>query len=314
MLIREFVALSIFLIVVLAIYIKEGLLIFKLILHKIRRKQGPSGFFTKPAAAVHILASAGLVCFLYGIFIEPYWIEVNRVELKTGKLSHSAIRVVQISDLHSDTKVANEEKMTRIVNSLNPDVIVFTGDTASAPEALPVFKTAMKNLQAKIGKFYVTGNLDSWLFRNLDPFEGTGFVSADRRVFKLTKDGESFFISGLDFAHNYWWYGTLKKIPPQYYSIFLCHKSDLVEDIKGVNVDLYLAGHTHGGQVRLPFYGAVVTLSKFGKKYEAGEYKVGNTVLYVNRGVGTESKAGLRVRFLTRPEITVFDISPLSRR
>jgi hypothetical protein len=83
-----------------------------------------------------------------------------------------------------------------------------------------------------------------------------------------------------------------------------------VEDLNGTNVDLYLAGHTHGGQIALPFYGAIITLSKFGKKYESGEYRVGNTILYVNRGLGLAGGFNPKMRFFARPEITVFDLKP----
>jgi predicted MPP superfamily phosphohydrolase len=95
--------------------------------------------------------------------------------------------------------------------------------------------------------------------------------------------------------------------------VFLYHFSDLVESLKRVNVDLYLSGHTHGGQVALPFYGAIITLSKFGKKYESGMYRVGETILYVNRGIGLEPRPAPQIRFLARPEITVFDIGPAKR-
>ena len=86
----------------------------------------------------------------------------------------------------------------------------------------------------------------------------------------------------------------------------------MAESLEGLNVDLYLSGHTHGGQVRLPFYGAPVTLSRFGKKYEAGMYtSIGcETKLYVNRGIGLENKPAPKVRFLCRPEITVFELKP----
>jgi hypothetical protein len=73
---------------------------------------------------------------------------------------------------------------------------------------------------------------------------------------------------------------------------------------------LYLCGHTHGGQVALPFYGAIITLTKYGKKYEAGMYEVGDSLLYVNRGLGLDSRWLPKVRFFARPEIAVFDILP----
>ena len=74
------------------------------------------------------------------------------------------------------------------------------------------------------------------------------------------------------------------------------------------NIDLYLAGHTHGGQVALPFYGALVTLAATGKKYESGLHQLGNTYIYTNRGIGMEGGRAPRVRFCARPEVTVFDI------
>ena len=308
--IGQFVSLGIFLIIVLAVYIKEGLLISGFILHKLRRREGASGFFTKKAIAVHILAIVGSLCFLYGIFIEPHWIEVKRIELDTGKFTHAVLRIVQISDLHTDPKGINEKKLIGMVNSLDPDIIVFTGDTMNTPKALPVFKSTLKSLKANIGKFAVNGNFDYWYLRGLDLFGGTGFLVLDGETVRISKDGDIFFISGLNFEHKRYWLDLLRKVPRGYYSIFLYHTPDLIEDIGGVNVDLYLAGHTHGGQVALPFYGAIITLSKHGKRYEAGEYKVGRTVLYVNRGLGTEGKAGIRVRFLARPEVTVFDIRP----
>ncbi len=311
MLIREFVSLSVFLAFVLAIYIKEGQLISKLLLHKLGRKEGPSGFLTKPAIAVHIVAAAGILCFLYGLLIEPHWIDVKTVEIKTPKLSHASLRIVQLSDLHTDPKGINEKKIVEIVNALKPDIIVFTGDTVNASKALPVFKKTMKSLKAGIGKYAVTGNYDYWFLRGIDLFGGTDFSVLDGRIEKINKDGDTVFISGVNFEHGMYWFPVLKNVPRGYYSIFLYHRPDLIEDVKNSNVDLYLAGHTHGGQVALPFYGAIITLSKYGKRYEAGEYKVGNTVLYVNRGIGTEGKFGIRVRFLVRPEITVFDIRPL---
>ncbi len=75
--------------------------------------------------------------------------------------------------------------------------------------------------------------------------------------------------------------------------VFLYHTPDEILDIAATNrVDLYCAGHTHGGQVALPLYGALVTFSKFGKRYESGLYREGQTSLYVNRGLGMEGGLG----------------------
>jgi predicted MPP superfamily phosphohydrolase len=72
--------------------------------------------------------------------------------------------------------------------------------------------------------------------------------------------------------------------------------------------DLYLAGHTHGGQIALPFYGALITYSRFGKKYESGQFHEGETTLYVTRGIGFAHQPQPEARFMARPEVTVIDL------
>jgi predicted MPP superfamily phosphohydrolase len=257
----------------------------------------------------------GIGCFAYGYFIEPYWIEIKRIPIKTDKLDKSGFRIVHISDLHCNEKTRNEERLIGIVNDSNADIIVFTGDCLmlEKPQALPVFKGTLKSLNAKIGKFAVMGNVDVWYLPGLDYFSETGFELLDENAKKVEKSGEAVFVSGLSCEKPEHYVELLKDIPENIFSIFLYHNSDLVEEMKGLNVDLYLCGHTHGGQVRLPFLGALTTLSKHGKKYETGMYKVGETLLYINRGFGLEGGWTPRVRFLSRPEITIFDITPTKK-
>jgi predicted MPP superfamily phosphohydrolase len=83
----------------------------------------------------------------------------------------------------------------------------------------------------------------------------------------------------------------------------------MIQEVAERSVDLYCAGHTHGGQIAVPSYGALVTLSRFGKRYEAGLYREKSTTLYVNRGIGMEGGVP-RVRFWSRPELTVIDLVP----
>jgi hypothetical protein len=90
--------------------------------------------------------------------------------------------------------------------------------------------------------------------------------------------------------------------------VLLYHYPDEIALAAAQGVDLYLAGHTHGGQVRIPWYGAVITLTRTGKRFEWGPYAMGDTRMYVNRGIGMEGGTAPRVRFLARPEVTVFDL------
>lgn len=310
MTLQEIVSILLFLIIVGLVYIKEAHLFYRFIHDKLAKKQDTSYFFTKAAIVLHFLALAGIVCFAYGYFVEPYWIEVKTISLFTDKLKDTRIKLVQISDLHCDIKVRNEYKVVKIVNALKPDIVVFTGDTINTPAALPVFKDAMEKIEAKIAKLAVKGNFDVWHWNDLDLFSGTAFKVLEEKSLRFTKEGENFFVSGLSRDR----YGRARKllrnVPAGYYSIFLYHSPGLALDLGGLNVDLYLCGHTHGGQVALPFYGALITLSRYGKKYEAGKYIIGNTILYINRGIGMEGGLVPRVRFFARPEITVFNIEP----
>ena len=204
--------------------------------------------------------------------------------------------------------------MVELINQLHADVIVFTGDAINTPAAAPLFRDTMKNLQASLAKLAVKGNFEVFAWSPFDLYSGTGFELLDSESIPLAKNGETIHISGMSCEAPAGFESLLRSPPKAEFSVFLYHYSDLAESIGDLNVDLYLSGHTHGGQVALPFYGAIVTLSKFGKKYEAGMYKVGDTILYVNRGMGLERWPAPKVRFCARPEITVFDIMPMSGR
>lgn len=302
----EFIKLIIFFASVFLVYYFEARLLIRKFFKKERRPFNP-----KAALFVHILALTGIICFLYGYFIEPYWLEVNSVDISTSKLKSTGLRIVQISDLHCDSKIRTEKKLVKIINDLDADIIVFTGDALNRKEALPLFRETMSGLKAKIGKFAVYGNWDAWYWKRLDLYSQTGFRLLRHTSVRLEKNQEEFYVSGIGVGFQEMYQDVLKNVPQDKFSIFLYHYPGLVEKMKGLkNVDLYLAGHIHGGQVALPFYGAVITLSQFGKKYERGRYQVGAVTLYVNRGIGMEGAFIPKVRFFARPEITVFNIKP----
>jgi len=306
----QVVSVLIFVGVIFAVYAAEASLIIGVVKSR-RRGQGiPKRFWSSRAIIIHLLTTAGVICLLYGYFIEPYWVEVKKVEISTSKLHQTTMRIVQISDTHCAIRPLNEKKTVEIINGLKPDIIVFTGDSANNSRGLKRFKETMGKLEGRLGKFAVRGNIDVYLWPGADIFGGTGFVELDGNSIEIDKNGEKIWITGVSCEKEDKIGDALKKVPEDCFSIFLYHFPDLAEDLNGLNVDLYLAGHTHGGQIDLPFYGAVITLSKFGKRYESGEYKVGNTVLYVNRGLGLAAGINPKMRFFARPEITVFDLKP----
>ena len=171
----------------------------------------------------------------------------------------------------------------------------------------------MAKLEAPLGKFAVTGNWDFSYWSAIDLFDGTGFEELRLRKRIVEKDGESIILSGLAFENGKRSSRVTKKLKPEDFNLFLYHNTDLMDYFDGIPVDLYLCGHTHGGQIALPFYGALTTLSRHGKQYEAGLYQRGHIQLYVNRGIGLEGGWSPKVRFWARPEIAVFDIGPATQ-
>jgi len=93
------------------------------------------------------------------------------------------------------------------------------------------------------------------------------------------------------------------------FTVLLYHTPDLAPEAAAAGIDLQLSGHTHGGQVRLPIYGALFAGSLYGKRFEVGRRQVERMTLYVTRGIGMEGKGAPRVRFLCPPEITLWEIS-----
>ena len=175
---------------------------------------------------------------------------------------------------------------------------------------LAVFKKCMTALADIAPTYAVRGNWDTAFWRDLDLFGGTGVNELDGQMAELDIRGAPVVVNGLAVGHYAQINDILSQMPVRAFTVFLYHYPDEIEEVSGHAIDLYCAGHTHGGQVSLPWYGALVTLSKFDKQYESGLYRKADTFLYVNRGIGMEGGSAPRVRFFARPEVTIINIVP----
>ena len=303
---QETVVLILFLLFWASLYLHE----LKFLLSAIKNRSWKS---SKAALPLHAIAMIGILFLLYGYFFEPYWLAVNHVLLRTPKLKNTSFTVVQISDLHCDQKIRNEKKLVAIINRIKPDIIVFTGDAVNDPRALGLFKGTLRDLNASLGKFAVKGNWDVWIDDQDGLFNDTGFQEVNGRLVRVEKNGEVVFLTGLNSGSGPENLSFSEKDLKDSYSMLLCHYPGIHEELKAPSFDLYLSGHTHGGQVSLPVYGALITLSKYGKKYASGKYQDGTKTIYVHNGVGMEGGHAPRIRLFSRPEIAVFQISPLDK-
>jgi predicted MPP superfamily phosphohydrolase len=214
---------------------------------------------------------------------------------------------VHISDIHSDSTRRLEGRIPGIIAAQKPDLIVFTGDAVNSPGGLPHFRRCITEIAAVAPTFAVQGNWDVWFSGDLDLYGGTGVHVMNGRAVVTDVRGTRVWIAGVP-------YGSITRVldtvPTDAFSIYLYHTPDEIFEVAKQPVDLYCAGHIHGGQVALPFYGAMVTLSRLDKQFEAGLYRVRDTWLYVSRGIGMEGGSIPRVRFWSRPEITVIEVGP----
>lgn len=304
---------AVFLLVMVAVYVLAGSILVRATLRRwLRRPTGP----TVPRwvrVPVLLAAALGMVSMLYGRFVEPFWPEVTHVRVDSPKLRGASrpIRLVHLSDLHCDPAPRTEEELPALVAAQRPDLIVFTGDALNSPPGLPIFRRLMGRLSAIAPTYAVRGNWDVWYWSELDLFGGTGVRELSADGVALEVAGARLWLGGVAAEDDVMIGQTLTRAGDAgRFRVMLHHYPDPVEQSQQAGADLVLSGHTHGGQVALPLYGALVTMSMLGKRYESGLYRLKDTRLYVNRGIGMEGGSAPRVRFFARPEITVLELLP----
>lgn len=249
---------------------------------------------------------ATVVCYLYGTFVEADALEVTRTVISTPRLPRGVrYRIAHISDLHVDVESPALQRLRAAMQSAGADVLAFTGDAVNTNGGIEVFRSLLGSLPASLGRFGVRGNHDAWYWKNVDLFGGVATeLNTQRPVFL---DGGKLAVCGSRYGKTWMLPQCLSEARQSgAFTLLLNHTPDVFEEL-APRADLTLVGHTHGGQVRAPLYGALITMARSDKKYEMGRYDFPDGVLYVNRGIGFEPQAP-RVRFLAPPELTLIDV------
>jgi predicted MPP superfamily phosphohydrolase len=275
-----------------------------LLLGRVQRWRLPSGI--RRLLWVGLLpATAMAVCLCYATLIEPSWLEVTHSTIRSDRIPEgSRVRIALLSDLHVSNWTPVLRQLPQTVNAEHPDLVVYTGDSVNTPDGLPIFRSVLGDMHATWGTYGVLGNHDLQWRPELHFFDGIAHELNGDPV--VTAKG-LVTLCGSRWDQPDELMACLDQAGPGLH-IAAYHSPDMVERAAEGGADLYLAGHTHGGQFRLPFYGALVTMSAFDKTYEAGQYVVDeDTTVYVNRGIGTTAKIP-PLRFLCRPELTIIDV------
>jgi len=266
------------------------------------------------------------------IYFDNNFLEVSQYTVKSNKIptSFKDFKILQLSDLHSKNFGNRNNKLIKKVNSENPDIIVMTGDMVNTKDTdFEVFINLAEQISKRYDTYYIVGNHEQNLTDDkrkilIDKLNEIGIRVLDNEKVTITRGTESINLYGLWFALRYYkdlnneytkdvFFGAkqiqtvLGNLDIDSYNILLTHNPLYADTYSNWGADLTLSGHIHGGMIRIPFIGGLLSPErKFFPKYDAGKYQVNGKILIVNRGLGN---GDFGIRVFNRPEISVITLS-----
>jgi predicted MPP superfamily phosphohydrolase len=257
----------------------------------------------------------------YSMYIEPFDVRVSTVPVDTPAFfPDRPLRIVHLSDLHVERTTQREEDLLALINDLDPDMIVLTGDYIhighkNDPVAREHTRALLDGLHAPYGVFAVIGSSGVDTPQVVEAiFQGTDIILLEDQVHHLQFEGENLYVLGITSLARKRDAGILSQLvdelPEDVYKLLLYHTPEIVSNAADAGVDLYLAGHTHGGQIGLPLVPLAIKIVG-GFDYVKGLHTIGPMTLYITRGVGMEGIGYPPVRFNSPPEIALIELGPI---
>ena len=273
---------------------------------------GEAYVFSKGAPAVARactgLAIATLAVGTDAFLVEPHWLAVDRLTLSTPKLDRR-VRIAIVADIQTDAPGAYEKRVLRRVMAEEPDLILLAGDYIHVADG-DQYRAAGRRLNemmreveldAQLGIYAVRGNVD-WPGEWQGIFAGLPVSALDR---SQTFDVGPLALTELTLQDSADTHLTIS--PQDAFHIVLGHTPNF--SLGKMEADLLVAGHTHGGQIRLPFVGPVITLSEVPRGWASGVTRMASgQTLIVSRGIRMERGHAPRMRFLCRPQLVIVDL------
>ncbi len=278
------------------------------------------------------LVLGALAVFLWSGFVEPRWIHINHHSIRISKKLPGKLRILHLSDLHFESHDHGLSRFFERLSKEKVDLILITGDIIDCDAGVQHCIENLSKLRARYGIYAVLGNHDYYNYEAFDVMNGNlPFLNrlpkkindSERLIQKLRQigihvllneeavihvNGCPISIQGLDdpttgradfkmFADHE---------PDERPKILLAHSIDVLGKISSGRVDLCLSGHSHGGQIRIPGIGPLITHTRFGRKYASGVLNYKGTVCSISRGL--HAGRAFRFRFCCPPEVLFLEV------
>lgn len=257
--------------------------------------------------------------FIYGKYIEPKNIVIREYNIINSKIPSSfyGLKIVHISDIHYKvtTNKKDLKKLVKEINLMKPDIVILSGDIFDSnieytEDDFKDLTDILKSIDYSIGKYAIKGEEDLKFKAWTNIINDSNFINLnDSYEFIYNGSNEPLLLVGVSSNYNdnhieKFIDNTFKEIKDEYkYAILVLHEPDFVDKIDYSKFNLILAGHSHNGQVILPFIGPLLN-DKYSKNYYSEYYKLGNTKLYVSSGIGCSKK--LKFRLFSKPSINLY--------
>lgn len=263
-----------------------------------------------------LAATLSIAVALFALFVEPNRLTERRDVIQIDGWSADAppLTIAHISDLQTVGQCSREAEAAKRINAAQPDFIVFTGDYAAGPwwnpdPAIAAARSFLQALRPKIATVVVMGHSERESIRTR-VFEGLDLVYLvnAQETFELESDRT------VSFHGIHSWPGredlSTLKAPRSNRELRVCvsHVPDLITELQEFDLDLHLAGHTHGGQIVIPGFGPPITLSHLPREFARGLHRFGNHWLNVSAGIGMEGNHAPRIRLFCPPEISFLEV------
>lgn len=254
------------------------------------------------------------VVLLDSFWLEKFFIEINEFYIGSATKDTTNIKVVQISDLHIQSISYQLTQLTKMLNKLQPDLILITGDAIDNAKNIPILNDFLMKIDKDIKKVAILGNWEYWGkvdLTELDKiYKDNNCKLLINQTIQYSFRSETISITGVDdyVGGNADIVKALKDFQNSDHHIILNHCPQYSDNIstqiiKDIKVDFILSGHTHGGQINL--FGFVPFLPEGSGKYLKGWYNENSPKLYVSKGIGTSI---FPARFGARAEVAIFNL------